>query len=188
MANRNIRIKLKNGELWDVCFPETNSDVVLITSDGNKSLTVKIAEMLNAISLLAPKASPALTGTPTAPTATAGTNTTQLATTAFVQSAVSALVNTAPAALDTLKELATALGNDANFATTMTNLLAQKAPLASPTFTGVPSAPTAPHNTNTSQLATTAFVQQEIDALASNLITVSTTAPTDTNIWYEEIV
>lgn len=73
--------------------------------------------------------SPAFTGTPTAPTATAGTNTTQIATTAFVSSAVSNLVASAPAALDTLNELATALGNDPNFATTITNALAGKQPL-----------------------------------------------------------
>jgi len=89
-----------------------------------------------ALDLKAPLASPALTGTPTAPTAAAGTNTTQVATTAFVGTAVSNLVASAPAALDTLNELATALGNDASFSTTITNALAAKAPLASPTFTG----------------------------------------------------
>jgi len=89
-----------------------------------------------ALDLKAPLASPALTGVPTAPTAAAGTSTTQVATTAFVGTAVSALVASAPAALDTLNELATALGNDASFSTTITNALAAKAPLASPTFTG----------------------------------------------------
>ena len=77
--------------------------------------------------LKAALASPAFTGTPTAPTAAAGTNTTQVATTAFVGTAVSALVASAPAALDTLNELAAALGSDANFSTTMTNALALKA-------------------------------------------------------------
>lgn len=65
-------------------------------------------------------ASPAFTGVPTAPTASAGVSSTQIATTAFVSSAISALVNGAGAALDTLKELADALGNDASFATTIT--------------------------------------------------------------------
>jgi phage-related tail fiber protein len=74
----------------------------------------------------APKASPTLTGTPKAPTAAAGNNTTQLANTAFVQAAIAALVNSSPGALDTLNELAAALGNDPNFATTMTNALAGK--------------------------------------------------------------
>lgn len=58
------------------------------------------------------------------------------ATPADVTAAVSGLVNSAPAALDTLNELAAALGNDANFAATVTTALAAKAPLASPTFTG----------------------------------------------------
>jgi hypothetical protein len=77
----------------------------------------------------APLASPALTGTPTAPTPTTGDSTTKVATTAFVGAAVAALVNSSPTALDTLKELADALGDDPNFATTMTNALAGKQPL-----------------------------------------------------------
>jgi hypothetical protein len=84
----------------------------------------------------APLASPALTGTPTAPTAGASTNTTQLATTAFVQTAVSNLVDSAPGALNTLNELAAALGDDANFSTTITNSIATKLPLAGGTMTG----------------------------------------------------
>ena len=88
------------------------------------------------ISGFAPLASPALTGTPTAPTAAASTNTTQVATTAFVRSEVAALVGTAGATLDTLGEIATALGNDANLSTTLTTSIGLKAPLASPTFTG----------------------------------------------------
>ena len=95
------------------------------------------------LALKADLASPALTGTPTAPTATSGTNTTQIATTAFVKTAVDNVVASAPGALDTLNELATALGNDANFATTVTNSLATKAPLASPTFTGTVTLPAA---------------------------------------------
>jgi hypothetical protein len=79
----------------------------------------------------APLASPALTGTPTAPTATGGTNSTQIATTAFVAAAITAVINGAPGALDTLNELAAALGNDGNFATTITNGLAEKLAKAS---------------------------------------------------------
>ncbi|ENC0689216.1 phage tail protein [Escherichia coli] len=77
----------------------------------------------------APTANPVLTGTPTAPTATQTANNTQIATTAFVKSAIAALVASSPAALDTLNELAAALGNDPNFATTITNSLAGKQPL-----------------------------------------------------------
>ena len=88
-----------------------------------------------------PLASPTFTGTPAAPTAAAGTNTTQIATTAFVSTAVANLVDSAPGTLDTLNELAAALGDDANFSTTVTNSLALKAPLASPTFTGTVTLP-----------------------------------------------
>ncbi|MEE3636353.1 hypothetical protein UIA24_19170, partial [Pseudomonas sp. AL 58] len=80
----------------------------------------------------APLASPALTGTPTAPTAAAGTNTAQIATTAFVRAALAALVDSSPAALDTLNELAAAIGDDPNFAVTMTNALAGKLDIAVP--------------------------------------------------------
>jgi hypothetical protein len=90
----------------------------------------------SASSTYAPLASPTLTGIPAAPTASAGTNTTQIATTAFVRTEVSNLVASAPSALDTLDELAAALGDDANFATTVTNSIATRAPLSSPTFTG----------------------------------------------------
>lgn len=79
----------------------------------------------------APLASPALTGTPTAPTATGGTNSTQIATTAFVAAAITAVINGAPGALDTLNELAAALGNDGDFASTITNGLAEKLAKAS---------------------------------------------------------
>ncbi|HBA9296290.1 TPA: phage tail protein [Escherichia coli] len=74
----------------------------------------------------APLNSPALTGTPTTPTARQGTNNTQIANTAFVMAAIAALVDSSPDALNTLNELAAALGNDPNFATTMTNALAGK--------------------------------------------------------------
>ncbi|EGJ4470799.1 phage tail protein [Escherichia coli] len=76
----------------------------------------------------APLNSPALTGTPTTPTAQQGTNNTQIASTAFVMAAIAALVDSSPDALNTLNELAAALGNDPNFATTMTNSLAGKQP------------------------------------------------------------
>ena len=103
------------------------------TSDANKPVSTATQTALDA---KAPLASPALTGVPTAPTAAAGTNTTQVATTEFVGTAVADLVASAPSALNTLNELATALGNDASFSTTVTNSLASKAPTDSPTFTG----------------------------------------------------
>lgn len=82
----------------------------------------------SALAAYAPLASPALTGTPTAPTAAAGDNSTRLATTAFVRAAVSALAAAAPSTLDTLNELAAALGNDANFAANVTTLIGTKEP------------------------------------------------------------
>jgi hypothetical protein len=94
------------------------------------------------ISGFAPLASPALTGVPTAPTAAAATNTTQVATTAFVRGEVTALVNGASAALDTLGELAAALTADEATAATLSTLVGTKAPLASPTFTGTVTLPT----------------------------------------------
>lgn len=73
--------------------------------------------------------SPNFTGIPTVPTAPSGTNTTQIASTAFVRTEVSNLVDSAPALLDTLNELAAAINDDANFATTVASGLASKAPL-----------------------------------------------------------
>ena len=74
----------------------------------------------------APIASPELTGVPTAPTAALGTNTTQLATTAFVRAEIAEVVGTAGEALDTLGELSAALGNDENFATTVATNIGKK--------------------------------------------------------------
>ena len=75
----------------------------------------------------APKASPAFTGIPTAPTAAAGTNNAQIATTEFVKTAIAALVGSAPAALDTLEELARALAGDANLKATLLAEIGKKA-------------------------------------------------------------
>ena len=110
------------------------------------------------ISGFAPLASPSLTGVPLAPTAAAGTNNTQIATTAYTDAAITAVIGTAGAALNTLGELSDALNDDASFATSIATSLSFKAPLQSPTFTDVPAAPTAAVDTNTTQIATTAFV------------------------------
>lgn len=116
----------------------------------------------------APKASPTFTGTPKAPTPAAGNNTTQVATTAFVQAALTALINGAPATLDTLKEIAAAINNDPNFSTTINNALALKAPLSSPALTGTPTAPTAAQSINNTQIATTAFVKSAIAGMVGS--------------------
>ena len=126
----------------------TSADVGLTnvdnTSDVNKPVS---AATSTALALKANLASPALTGTPTAPTATVGTNTTQVATTAFVLAnggGGGGTWGTITGTLSSQTDLNTALG--------------LKAPLASPALTGTPTAPTASNGTNTTQVATCAFV------------------------------
>ncbi len=114
----------------------------------------------------APLASPALTGTPTAPTAAAGTNTTQIATTAFVNAEIVAdrpfEATTANIKMDGAQSVGVlntvARGDHVHPTDT------SRAPLASPSFTGTPTAPTAAVATNTTQLASTAFVQNELNS------------------------
>lgn len=163
------------GPDWNDTHVITGLENVDNTSDVNKPVStaqaaadaVVAANAAAASALKANIASPALTGTPTAPTAATATNTAQLATTAFVQAVVTALINGAPGALDTLKELADAINDDASFAATVTTALAAKAPLASPALTGAPTAPTVAGTTdNTTKLATTAFVQAVAALLA----------------------
>jgi hypothetical protein len=173
------------------------------TSDANKPVSTAQQTALN---LKANLASPTLTGVPAAPTATAGTNTTQLATTAFVEAArvilaaadalkaplaSPALTGTptapTPTASDNSTKLATTAYVDGPDATLAAGLLL-RAPLASPALTGTPTAPTASAGTNTTQLATTAFVEAArvilaaADALkaplASPALTGTPTAPT----------
>ncbi|MBW2771577.1 phage tail protein [Escherichia coli] len=116
----------------------------------------------------AQKHNPTFTGEPKAPTPDAGNNTTRIATTAFVQAAITALINGAPATLDTLKEIAAAINNDPKFSTTINNELALKAPLSSPALTGTPTAPTAAQSVNNTQIATTAFVKSAIAAMVGS--------------------
>jgi hypothetical protein len=112
----------------------------------------KITGLQSALDARAPLASPALTGTPTAPTAAGGTNTTQIATTAFVTAGLAGKANTSHS-----HAIADTTGLQA--------ALDAKAPLASPALTGTPTAPTAAASTNTTQIATTAFVQAVVAGL-----------------------
>ncbi|EFB1634877.1 phage tail protein [Escherichia coli] len=98
------------------------------TSETLAATSKAVKAVMDETNKKAPLNSPALTGTPTTPTARQGTNNTQIASTAFVMAAIAALVDSSPDALNTLNELAAALGNDPNFATTMTNALASKQP------------------------------------------------------------
>jgi hypothetical protein len=135
------------------------------TTGTSTTLAVHPAGLKVELDKKAPSTSPTLTGTPTAPTASVGTNTTQIATTAFVNAEIA---NDVPSASETVAgrvELATAAetttGTDNTRAVHPAGLkveLDKKANLASPALTGTPTAPTAANGTNTTQIATTAFV------------------------------
>jgi len=125
-----------------------------------------------------------------ASTTLAGYGITDGATITYVDTEIANLINSAPGALDTLDELAAALGDDANFSSTVTNSLALKAPLADPALTGTPTAPTATSGTNTTQIATTAFVQAAVSGLGGGgaSVTVSDAAPTTPSagdLWFD---
>lgn len=135
-------------------------DQVDNTSDANKPISTATA---NALALKAPLASPTFTGTPNAPTPSPGDSTTKLATTAFVAAAVAAVGGISPSD--------TAPAMDGSGAAGVSALYSRgdhvhpsdtsRAPLASPTFTGTPAAPTAATATNSTQIATTAFVKNQ---------------------------
>lgn len=122
---------LKGGGALSAVALSGDADDVAFTPAGGLAATNVQAAIQELDTEKAALASPTFTGTPAAPTAAGGTNTTQIATTAFVKNAVDALVSSAPGALDTLDELAAALGDDANFAATVTTALAGKQPLNS---------------------------------------------------------
>jgi hypothetical protein len=130
-------------------------------SGGSDPVTIAESQVTNLTSDLAakaPLASPALTGTPTAPTvAGASDSSTKLATTAFVQAAIAATGGGG----GTWGSITGTLSSQTDLATA----LAAKAPLASPTFTGTPTAPTVGTATDsTTKIATTAFVQAALVA------------------------
>ena len=87
----------------------------------------------------------------------------------FVEDKIAQLVGGSPESLNSLNELASALGNDANFSTTVSNALGLKAPINSPSFTGIPTAPTATQGTNTTQIATTAYVDSGLSGKANKV-------------------
>ncbi|HGC0421996.1 TPA: tail fiber protein, partial [Escherichia coli] len=125
---------LANGKYTAQDATTTQKGIVQLSSATNSTSETLAATpkavkaVMDETNKKAPLNSPALTGTPTTPTAPQGTNSTQIASTAFVMAAIAALVDSSPDALNTLNELAAALGNDPNFATTMTNALAGKQP------------------------------------------------------------
>ena len=130
---------------------------ILVTTTGTQTLSSK--------SLI----SPTLTGTPTAPTAANGTDTTQVATTEFVQNAIELVVGAAPAALDTLAEIASSLNDDADLAGTLTTLISEKVSKSGDTMSGVLSmGDNKITNVSTPTLASDAATKGYLDGSLSN--------------------
>jgi hypothetical protein len=128
---RNISL---GGDVSGSASFDGSADITItatVADDSHNHTISNVDGLQDALDEKAPIDSPALTGTPTAPTASSATNSTQIATTAFVQTAVGNLIDGAPGALDTLNELAASLGDDSDFAGTVTNSLAGKQPLDS---------------------------------------------------------
>lgn len=140
-----------------VTYDDANDKINLEATYGNEEAISAIATALTAGTGITK------TYDNVANTITLAVDTNSIATQSYVTTAISNLVDAAPELLDTLNEIAAAIGDDANFATTITNALALKAPLASPDLTGTPTAPTATAGTNTTQIATTAFVKTATD-------------------------
>lgn len=134
-------VAIFDGATWDKIDGQTNEVVSVAGRTG--AVTLAVADVSGA----APLASPALTGTPTTPTAAALNNSTQVASTAYADAAVSTLSGT------------------------VTTALALKAPLASPTLTGVPAAPTAAALNNSTQIATTAYADAATSTLSGTVNT-----------------
>lgn len=148
--------------------PLTNRVTALESSQGTQDLS--ITSLNNALQTKAPTVSPALTGTPVAPTAASGTNTTQIATCAFVAAAVAGVTGGgAPLASPAFTGVPTAPTaspgtNTTQIATTafvLANGGSGRAPLTSPEFLGDPRAPTPPTGDNDTSIATTAFVKAQ---------------------------
>lgn len=116
---------------------------------------------------------PTLSGIPTAPTAAKGNSSLQVANTAFVAGAIADLVDSSPELLNTLSEFAAAINNDPSFAATMIAQLALKAPIASPAFTGEPTAPTPPPGDSSTRVATTEHVAQAFGVFNGGMVTAS---------------
>lgn len=126
---------------------DSGSNTFTIGIDDHTHTTSQITNFISGVNTIvsgvyAPLNSPALTGIPTAPTASTGVYTSQIATTLYVHNEIENLIGSAPEVLDTLKELADALGNDPDFIGTITTSINEKASLSGAVFTGDISAPT----------------------------------------------
>jgi hypothetical protein len=135
-----------------------NYETVLFTYDGTRWIKGPSSYSISALNAQkANLASPIFTGTPKAPTAAAGTNTTQIATTAFVTTAVAG-------GLDKI-----IYEDNVTLADILEDIYANKADLRSPTFAGTPTAPTASAGTDNTQIATTAFVTTAVNNAIGNI-------------------
>lgn len=144
-----------------------------VTTASIATYVASTSDITTPLAAKAPLASPTFTGTPAAPTAAADTNTTQVATTAFVVGQA----GSATPLMDNTASVGTSLKYARQDHAHPTDT--SRAPLASPTFTGIPAAPTAAVDTNTTQVATTAYVVgQGYAKLASPALTGTPTAPT----------
>jgi len=141
-------------------FSSGSSDQVITLSHLSATQTI----LENSINLKAALASPAFTGTPTAPTSSTNNNSTQIATTAFVKTAVDTKATDLTASYISYTDSAVAA-----YSNTVNTLLAVKAALASPVFTGTPQAPTPTSGNNSAQIATTAFIQAAVTTLQGNI-------------------
>lgn len=140
-------------------YSGTADQIITLSHLNNATTTLN-----NSIALKANIASPTFTGTPSAPTASAGTNTTQISTTAFVKTAVDSKATDITTAYKAYTDNAVVA-----YSNTVNTLLAAKAALASPQFTGTPTAPTAASGNNSLQIANTAFTTLAFNTLQNSL-------------------
>jgi hypothetical protein len=133
-------------QLADITDLSSDARSFLLTPSSNNLQTLITNETGSGLVVF--NNSPAFSGIPTAPTAPSGTNSNQIANTSFVRNEIAHLIDSAPTTLDTLNELAQALGDDPNFATTITNSLANKANLSGAVFTGSVTIPSGTGNFN----------------------------------------
>lgn len=162
-----------------------------LTTTANGNLVVAINEVDADLASKASLASPTFTGTPAAPTASGSTNTTQIATTAFVQQEIGSLsLSTSAITSGTFLDARIAQSNVTQHQAALSITESQisdfgtYATLASPALTGTPTAPTATSGTSTAQIATTQFVQSAVAASGGgDVLKVGTPVDNQVAVW-----